>query len=118
MRKYSMRSHKRKNHQRWLNALCRKVNRDIANDDLWLGRFVVEQKNSNMEWFDDGSGGIMTCTLQFRDKKTGIVETWYTDCLEIGWQMWEKMNNFIVQTVGVWENEKPYKERIDYRNVR
>jgi len=118
MTEYSMKSKNRKVHQRWLNRFCRKINKSIADDPLWLGRFVVEQKATNMEWFEDKSGGLMHCLLQFRDKKTGITKEWYTDCLEITWQMFLKMNNFIVEDCKVWENEKPYEEVRDYRNVR
>lgn len=118
MKEYSMRSHNRRNHQRWLNRYCRAINKGIANDPLWLGRFVVEQKATEMEWFDDGSGGILHCHLQFRDKKTGITEDWHTDCLDITWRMFFKMNNFIIETCKVWEREHPYQERKDYRNAK
>lgn len=118
MTEYSMHSHKRRNHQRWLNRFCRAINKSIENDPLWLGRFVVEQKATEMEWFDDGSGGLLYCHLQFRDKKTGTTEDWYTDCLNVSWNMFIKMNNFIVDTCKVWEKEKPYQEVRNYKNVR
>ena len=118
MREYSMGSHKRRNHQRWLNQFCRMINKGIKNDPLWYGRFVVEQVKTEMEWFDDKSGGLMYCHLRFHDKKTGKTEDWYTNCLDVAWQMFWKMNNFIVDTCKVWENEKPYQEVRDYRNVR
>ena len=118
MRKYSMKSHNRKNHQRWLNAFCRLVNHNIEIDTLWLGRFVVEQKGTEMEWFDDNSGGLLYCLLQFRDKKTGRTSLWQANCLEVEIWMWYKMNNFIVEDCNVWELEKPYEEVRDYRNVR
>lgn len=118
MKPYSMKSHHRKNHQRWLNAYCRAMNKSIANDELWLGRFVIEQKRTVMDWFEDGSGGLLACQLQFRDKKTGITEDWWTDCLTVSWNGWERMNNFIVKTVKVWEREHPCQERKDYRNER
>lgn len=118
MTEYSMKSQKRRTHQRWLNRFCRSVNKSIADDPLWLGRFVVEQKATKMDWFEDKSGGLLYCHLQFRDKKTGITKDWYTDCLEARWHMFFKMNDFIVKDCQVWENEKPYEERRDYRNVR
>lgn len=118
MRKYSMRSHNRRNHQRWLNSFCRWVNKGIADDPLWRGRFVVEQLGTEMEWFEDHSGGILHCLLRLRDKKTGITELMHTNCLEIDWKMWHGMNNFIVNTCKVWDNEKPYEDRKDYRNER
>ena len=118
MTEYSMKTKNRRKHQRWLNRYCRMINRGIANDPLWLGRFVVEQKSTQMYWFEDGSGGLLHCLLQFRDKKTGKTKEWYTDCLELMWQMYWKMNDFIVKDCAVWENEKPYEEVRDYRNVR
>ena len=117
MTEYSMRSKNRKVHQRWLNRFCRMVNKSIQNDPLWLGRFVVEQKRTSMDWFEDNGGGLMYCLLQFRDKKTGKTMLWHTDCLEVTRNMFFKMNDFIVQDCKVWENEKPYEERKDYRNV-
>lgn len=110
MKDYSMKSHNRKNHQRWLNAFCRAVNRNLEEDPLWRGRFVVEQKATRMEWFEDGSGGLMHCYLRFRDKKTGIVKDWCTDCLEASWRMFSHMNDFIINDCKVWENENPYEE--------
>jgi len=118
MTEYSMKSHKQRKHQRWLNRFCRIANQSLANDPLWLGRFVIEQKATVMDWFDDGSGGILRCHMVLRDKKTGITKDWYTDCLEIDWKYFWEMNNFIVDTCKVWENEHPYEERKDYRNVR
>ena len=118
MTEYSMKSHNRRKHQRWLNRFVRNVNKGIENDPLWLGRFKVEQKATMMDWFEDKSGGLMYCHLQFRDKKTGITKDWYTDCLEATWHMFLKMNDFIVKDCQVWEKEKPYEEVRDYRNVR
>lgn len=115
MREYNMKSHHRRNHQRWLNAICRNMNTSIRNDDLWRGRFVVEQVATYMEWFNDKSGGLLHCILRFRDKKTGITKIWYTDCLDVNWRMFYQMNNFIVEDCAVWDNEDPYKETESWR---
>ncbi len=117
MMTYSMSSHKRKTHQRQINRICRAVNKNIAADSLWRGRFVVEQKATEMEWFEDKSGGLIYCLLQFRDKKTGTVTLWRANGLEIARGIYQKMNDFIVEDCKVWENENPYKEVRDYRNV-
>ena len=117
MREYSMGSHDRRKHQRWLNAYCRMMNRSIANDPLWLGRFVIEQKSTAIKWFEDGSGGLLYCHLRFRDKKTDRVKDWYTDCLDLCWHGWFQMNDFIVKDCKVWELERPCEDRKDYRNV-
>lgn len=118
MKDYSMGSHKRRSHQRWLNAYIRMWNKVIEDDDLWMGRFVVEQKRTHMHWFDDNSGGILYCHLQFRDKKTGRTKDWYTSALEVDHQLGWKFNEFIVNDCAVWEKENPRQERKDYRNVR
>lgn len=110
-----MKSHNRRVHQRWLNKYCRDVNRAIYDDNLWRGRFVVEQVSTHMDWFEDKSGGLLYCLLRFRDKKTGHTKLWYTDCLEVCWQMFMKMNNFIVEDCAVWEKEDPYKEIESWR---
>ena len=117
LHEYSMKSQKRRNHQRWLNRFCRRVNRVIENDELWQGRFIVRQVATEMEWFEDHSGGLLYCKLVFIDKKTGRRSYWNTNCLEAEFHMWEHMNNFIVIDCAVWDNEHPYQERKDYRNV-
>ena len=119
MRKYSMKSHKRKNHKRWFNQYCRYVNKCIENDDLWLGRFCVKQNRTRMDWFDDGSGGVMMAELVMRDKKTGTVRIGWYDGLDMDWQFWRDFNEFIIRDCKVWEEEPDVREnRIDYRKER
>lgn len=119
MRKYSMKSHNRKNHQRWFNQYCRYINKCIENDDLWLGRFYVIQKRTIMEWFEDGSGGLMTAELIMWDKKTNIVRVgWYTG-LDMDWKFWRDFNDFIISDCKVWEEVPDVRvNRIDYRKGR
>ena len=117
MRGYSMTSHKRKNHQRWLNQYCRYVNKTIENDDLWLGRFYISQNRTVMDWFDDGSGGIIFAEIVMHDKKTGITRTKWYDGLEMGWKFWFDFNDFIIKDCKVWEEIPDVREnRIDFRN--
>lgn len=116
MRQYSMKSLKRRNHQRWFNQYCHYVNRCIENDDLWLGRFYVSQKRTHMEWFEDKSGGLMLAEIVMHDRKTGIIKTaWYSG-LDMSWKFWYDFNNFIIKDCNVWEeNPGPYENRIDFR---
>lgn len=116
MRTYSMISHKRRKHQHWFNRYCRKVNKSIENDDLWLGRFYIDQKATQMHWFDDGSGGIMYALIVMHDRKTGRTkEKWY-DGLDMEWKFWWDFNNFIIEDCKVWEEQPdPRDNRIDYR---
>lgn len=119
MRKYSMKSHKRKNHQRWFNQYCRYVNKCIEDDELWLGRFYVSQNATDMEWFEDGSGGLMRAYLTMHDRKTGITCTKWYDGLDMDWRFWHDFNNFIIDDCKVWEEvPNPYSARIDYRKER
>lgn len=119
MRKYSMKTMKRKNHQRWFNQYCRYVNKIIENDDLWLGRFYIKQEATNMKWFEDKSGGIMYALILMCDKKTGITRSKWYDGLGMEWQFWWDFNNFIINDCKVWEEElNPYENRIDFRKVK
>ena len=116
MRKYSMISHNRKNHQRWFNQYCRYVNKKMEEDELWLGRFCIRQLQTDMRWFEDGSGGIMGALIEMRDKKTGITHVaWYSG-LDMDWKFWWDFNDFIIDDCKVWEEEpSPYENRIDFR---
>ena len=119
MRNYSMKSMKRKNHQRWFNQYCRYVNKSIENDELWLGRFCISQKATQMEWFEDKSGGLMYALIEMRDKKTGRVKTRWFNGLAMDWDFWRDFNNFIVLDCKVWEEKPdPRENRIDFRSVK
>ena len=119
MKKYSMKSHKRKNHQRWFNKYCHYVNKCIENDDLWLGRFCIKQVRTEMFWFDDGSGGIMMAEILMIDKKTNIAKTAWYDGLDMEWKFWRDFNNFIIDDCKVWEEVPDVRiNRIDYRKEK
>lgn len=119
MRRYSMKSHNRKNHQRWFNQYCHYVNKCIEDDDLWLGRFCVMQKRTKMEWFEDKSGGLMTAELIMWDKKTHTVRVGWYNGLDMDWKFWRDFNNFIIEDCKVWEEvPDPRENRIDYRKER
>lgn len=116
MYEYSMKSHKRRNHQRWFNRYCRNVNKSIENDDLWLGRFYISQNRTMMNWFEDGSGGIMTAEIVMHDKKTGKTKTKIYDGLDMCWKFWVDLNDFIIEDCKVWEEKPdPRDNRIDFR---
>ena len=116
MRHYSMGSKNRRNHQRWMNAYCRYVNKIIEDDDLWLGRFYISQARSNMIWFEDRSGGVISVEIVMHDRKTGITRNhWYTG-LDMEWRFWRDFNNFIIEDCKVWEEEPDIRSnRIDFR---
>ena len=116
MRKYSMKSHNRKNHQRWFNQYCRYINKSIEDDDLWLGRFYVRQNRTFIEWFEDNSGGLMYAEIHMIDKKTKKVRVGWYSGLEMDWKFWRDFNNFIIEDCKVWEEIPDIRtNRIDYR---
>ena len=116
MRKYSMKSHNRKNHQRWFNQYCRYVNKSIEDDDLWLGRFYVRQNRTFVEWFEDNSGGLMYAEIHMIDKKTKKVRVGWYSGLEMDYKFWQDFNSFIIDDCKVWEEVPDIRtNRIDYR---
>ena len=69
----------KKKHQRAMNALVRDMNKNIATDDLWRGRFYVRQIYAP-QWYiyNDRSGAELFVHLKFYDKKTGRTCTYST----------------------------------------
>ena len=119
MRKYSMKSMKRKNHQRWLNQYFRYINKCIEDDDLWLGRFCIKQLSTQMEWFEDKSGGLIHVKLIMWDKKKGIVRVKWYNGLDMDWKFWRDFNDFIINDCKVWEEvPDPRENRIDFRRIK
>lgn len=102
-------SKSRKRHQRAMNSIMRQINHNVEKDELWKGRFYVRQIASHWYQYEDKSGAELWVVLRFYDKKTGIVKTvaetvnhWrYFN----GSHMWWEMNNFIVNTVNVWQED-------------
>lgn len=97
----------RKTYQRKLNKKVRAINKNIANDNLWMGRFEFRQKDAFFEEFSDGSGGILVTVLRGYDKVTGYYKDfrfefapWLHGC---DWKLWEIVNNFIANDTKVWE---------------
>lgn len=114
----------RKSYQRKLNKLIRQVNNNIANDDLWQGRFVFRQINAAFERFSDNSGGILYSLIRGYDKKTGYYkDTWirYAPYFNFfnGYRLWEMANIFIVEYTQVWqEDPRPsYATAINFNHV-
>lgn len=111
----------RRKHQRALNRLMRQVNRNIKEDTLWRGRFVVRSGKNDFYKYFDNSGYELYVELIYRDKKTGM--EWhrhhtldrYRFCQ--GALIWREMNDFIVEVVDVWQKEgveELQNDTIDY----
>ena len=117
---YWLTSMNKKRHQRAMNKLMRETNKNIENDDLWLGRFVVHQVNSP-QWcrYEDGSGADLFVHLKFIDRCTGR----HYICAETvnhwrgfqgnGWRMWKIMNWFIVEYCSVWDEPLARERNLD-----
>lgn len=112
----------KKKHQRAMNALVRDMNKNIATDDLWRGRFYVRQIYAP-QWYiyNDRSGAELFVHLKFYDKKTGRTYL-YADNVNgwrhcNGWRLWEKMNWFIVEYCDAWKNDDPRKDKTDYNKI-
>lgn len=102
----------RKRYQRALNREVRALNKNIANDDLWRGRFYFFQKESQYYEFCDRSGGMLHVVLRGYDKATGYYKDFsfeYAPFLTFNkWHIWSFGNSFITEDVRVWEeNPRP-----------
>lgn len=124
-----MTSFNRKKHQRRMNKYVREINKNIANDDLWRGRFVIRQKdNPGFYIYDDKSGAVMPHVhLIITDLKTGErYDKWDSDngwCHFNGAHIWEFANKAITEIFGVWYvQDDPRSHRddpnYDFRNPK
>ena len=114
----------RKKHQRLINRAFRKINKDIENDDLWKGRFMIKQTGYNyFEIYEDKSGAELFINYEIIDKKTNKRKLYSGDTNDIvsrGWTIYRQMNDFIIHECKVWEEiPRPTAENTpDYRKVR
>lgn len=110
-----MKNRLRKKMQRELNKYIRDFNKVIEQDELWLGRFVIVQKGSTFEQYDDHSGGILYANLRMIDKATGYYRDFHYDYSGPYrlWYIWEFGNKFVTEYCGAWDNGRP--EAVDYR---
>ena len=99
-----MRDKQRKKAQSFINHTIRDMNKNLAEDNLWRGRFYAHQVDANWDRFDDGSGGILSVWVEARDKKTGVYYGFRINNYYPGWTLWEEMNKFIVEYSHVWDN--------------
>lgn len=113
-----MTSFNRKKHQRRMNKYVRELNKNIANDDLWRGRFVIHQEgNPGFYIYEDKSGAEMPHVhLVITDLKTGErYDRWSTDndwCHFNGSRIWEFANKAITEIFDVWrKNNDPRDNR-------
>lgn len=119
-------SNNRKKYQRKMNYYMRKINKNIENDNLWRGRFVMRQDCAQWVKYEDNSGYALYVRLYCVDKKTGRkqfipMHSVNSLCFWNGHKLWEIMNNFIVEYLDIWTNESKeilYSDKTDYRKVK
>ena len=109
---------------RKVNRVARKLNKQLAEDELWRGRFEVRQYQKAVETFSDGSK-IGQYNYRIYDKKTGKFAT-------MGWTsefrilrsaaLWSFANDAIIKNFKVWDFDKddpnyPYNDKTDYTKI-
>lgn len=114
-----MKNRMRKQYQKKLTAALKGINRNIRNDDLWLGRFEARQGRTNWHEWDDKSGGILYCTIRLVDKATGYYKDYVYDYYGkyCNWKLWEMVNKFITVDCAVWRSGDPREQVQDYRRI-
>ena len=113
----------KKNYQRKLNHLIKTVNKELETDDLFNGRFVFHIMATELEKFEDKSGGILHTIIRGYDKKTGYYKDFrYEFAPYFKWLnnlIWQKVNDFIIDDVRLWkQNDDPYKDNTLYYNQK
>lgn len=96
-----------------------KVNKNIYNDELWKGRFVVKVSEIKFTRCEDGSGYYASIKIEMLDKQTGLCKYEYLGYSDLFLQVsiFRYLNDFIIKDVKVWEeNPRPSIETsVDYR---
>ena len=114
-----MKFKQRKIKQRKINKIVRNMNKNLQEDNLWRGRFIVHQIYSDWESYEDGSGGCLRVTLNVRDKKTGVNKNYYFDNYSWSWDLFQYVNDFIIYDSHVWDNIQEVKDDItDWSKVK
>ena len=120
-----MKNKLRRSYQRKLNKVVKDMNENIANDDLWKGRFVFHIMATEFEKFSDGSGGLLHAIIRGYDKAEGYYKDYiiayapwlhYSDI-----DVWRIGNGFITEDSGTYKNGNPFKDKEnipDYTKVK
>ena len=115
----SLNSFNRKKHQRRVNQYVRQINKNVANDDLWRGRFVMRQVGSPVFYiYEDKSGATLERVhLVITDLKTGrevhAIESSHDWCFWQGSKLWHFMNDAIVEYLDVWRKDSDPRDLRD-----
>lgn len=115
------RTFNKKKIQRKVNKIVRNINKNVEADELWKGRFYIDQVRRSMKPFTDMSGIDDYFLFEFHDRKTGVSklsDKWYSsDELKLFGTLFLELNEFVVKYCKVWEEDpKPSQETsIDFR---
>lgn len=121
---YLKTSQKRKVYQRAINHLMRDINKNVYNDPMWKGRYVVRQYKA---WWrpypEEPDYYVFYTQFIFYDKKTR--KTYLTSIKSAndwlfarGYKLWREMNDFILNSEVWQENPRPtYENTPDFRNI-
>lgn len=116
-----MKDKQRKKAQKIINKSVRAVNRSMAIDNLWRGRFFAHQKNAYWHRFEDGSGGELIAVIDIYDKKTGYNKMFYVTNYNADFELFREINNFITQDCydTTWANRDAlYSDTTDYTKIK
>lgn len=108
---------RRKNHRAVVNAF-QTMNKSIANDPLWIGRFRVYLLRDEFMEYDDGSGGVLYYYAAICDLKTGECELFYREHItewSTFYHLFMAVNDFITSIPNVIEDAKD--DTINYTKV-
>lgn len=103
-----------KKYQRVVNKIVRTLNRTIAEDALWRGRFYIKQNYRYCTPYFDKSGLDTFYVFTLYDLKTGFAKDVPVDGMNFeqpfnGYKLWQALNHFIVNDCDVWRNEPELK---------
>ena len=99
-------------HQRAINRAVRSFNKQLEQDNLWLGRFIVRQYEDSPQWrkYEDNSGAELWVKLKFIDRATGryyvenhTVNKWLNFN---GARIWRIMNWLNTEHWNVWQEDR------------
>lgn len=109
------RSLKRKKHQQAVNKVVRRLNKNIREDEAWLGRFEARQIHAEFEVFDDKSGAMLIIYFEFIDKKTRRAKLFvFEESQFFDYHLWEAMNKFITEYIRTSAWREPVE---DFRDI-
>ena len=111
-----------KKRQKRFNKIVRMMNKNIAKDKLWKGRFFARQLGRRVEAYEDGSGATIRFKIGLYDKKTKLYAYGFIDDYNVrmftNYAINSMMNKFIVDTLDVWHNENPCADEINYNEIK